>query len=118
LSNSKEINNNSNSVCAVIPFYNERETLQIVLNETSKYVQFIMAVNDGSDDETYVNLDKESKIKFINLDRNYGKGKALSVGFEEAISAGFENVVTLDADLQHEPKYIPNLIKGLLLATG
>ncbi|MCW8804760.1 MAG: glycosyltransferase family 2 protein, partial [Ignavibacteriaceae bacterium] len=72
-----------------------------------------IAVNDGSDDETYVNLDKESKIKFIDLDRNYGKGKALSVGFEEAISAGFENVVTLDADLQHEPKYIPDLIEDL-----
>jgi glycosyltransferase involved in cell wall biosynthesis len=113
LSNSKEINKNSNSLCAVIPFFNERQTLNNVLNETLKYVQFIIAVNDGSDDDTYVYLDNHSKIKFINLDRNYGKGKALSVGFEEAVSAGFENVITLDADFQHEPKYIPNLTEGL-----
>ncbi len=113
MSSSKEIYKNFDSVCAVIPFYNEKETLQIVLNETSKYVNFIIAVNDGSDDDTYVNFDNNSKIKIINLDRNYGKGKALSVGFEEAVSAGFENIVTLDADLQHEPKYIVKLIEGL-----
>lgn len=113
MSNSKEINKNSNSVCAVIPFYNEKDNLQISLTETLKYVQFIIAVNDGSDDDTYVHLDNQSKIKFINLDRNYGKGKALSVGFDEAVSAGFENVITLDADRQHEPKYIPEFIEGL-----
>jgi len=76
-------------------------------------VQFIFAVNDGSNDDTYVNLDNESKIELITLDRNYGKGKALRVGLEAAILAGYEIVVTLDADLQHEPKYIPKLIEGL-----
>jgi glycosyltransferase involved in cell wall biosynthesis len=113
LSNSKGINKITDPVCAVIPFFNEKETLKFVLDETLKYVQFIFTVNDGSDDDTYVNLDNESKIKIINLDRNYGKGKALSVGFSEAVSEGFENIITLDADLQHEPKYIPKLIEGL-----
>jgi len=113
LSNSRGINKITDPVCAVIPFFNEKETLKFVLDETLKYVQFIFTVNDGSDDDTYVNLDNESKIKLINLDRNYGKGKALSVGFSEAVSEGFENIITLDADLQHEPKYIPKLIEGL-----
>ena len=113
MSNSKDINKITNPICAVIPFFNEKETLKSVLDETLKYVQFIFTVNDGSDDDTYVNLDNESKIKLINLDRNYGKGKALSVGFSEAVSEGFENIITLDADLQHEPKYIPKLIEGL-----
>ena len=112
LSNSKDISKNSVSVCAVIPFYNEKETLNIVLSETIKYVQFIFAVNDGSDDASY-NDNEESNIRFINLDRNYGKGKALSAGFSEAVSEGFENIITLDADLQHDPKYIPKLIEGL-----
>ena len=113
MSNSKVTGSNNSSVCAVIPFYNEKETINIVLQETIKYVQFIFAINDGSDDGFYYNANQESKIKFINHDRNYGKGKALSVGFEEAVSAGFENVVTLDADHQHEPKYIPKLLEGL-----
>jgi glycosyltransferase involved in cell wall biosynthesis len=113
LSNSKGINKITDTVCAVIPFFNEKETLKFVLDETLKYVQFIFAVNDGSNDDTYVNLNNDSKIKLITLERNYGKGKALSVGLEAAISAGYEIVVTLDADLQHEPKYIPRLIEGL-----
>jgi len=100
-------------VCAVIPFYNEKETLNIVLQETIKYVQFVFAVNDGSDDGFIPDANNGLKIKFVNLDRNYGKGKALSAGFDEAISEGFENIITLDADLQHEPKYIPKLIQEL-----
>jgi len=113
LSNSKVTSSNNNSVCAVIPFYNEKETINIVINETLKSVEFVFAVNDGSDDGFSNNANEQSRIKFINLDRNYGKGKALSVGFSEAVLKGFENVVTLDADLQHEPRYIPKLIEGL-----
>jgi glycosyltransferase involved in cell wall biosynthesis len=69
----------------------------------------MMDLNDGFSNDAI----EESKVKFINLDKNYGKGKALSVGFDEAVSAGFNYVVTLDSDLQHEPKYIPKLIEGL-----
>jgi glycosyltransferase involved in cell wall biosynthesis len=115
LSNSKVTNSNAPKVCSVIPFYNEKETINTVISETLKYVQFVFAINDGSDDGFSNDAKEESKIKFINLDRNYGKGKALSVGFDKAVSAGFNYVVTLDADLQHEPKYIPKLIEGLQL---
>jgi glycosyltransferase involved in cell wall biosynthesis len=113
LSNSKVTNSNTKSICAVVPFYNEKETINIVLQETIKYVQFVFAVNDGSDDGFIPDASQKSKIKFINLDRNYGKGKALSVGFSEAVSAGYNFVITLDADLQHEPKFIPKLIEVL-----
>jgi glycosyltransferase involved in cell wall biosynthesis len=113
LSNSKVTKSNTNSVCAVIPFYNEKETINIVINESLNYVQFVFAINDGSDDGYFNDANEESKVKFVNLDRNYGKGKALSIGFHEAVSVGFNYVVTLDADLQHEPKYIPKLIEGL-----
>ena len=113
MNNSKDINKVTNSVCAVIPFYNEKETLEIVLDETLKYVDYIFAVNDGSNDDSYQLLKNKSGIKVIDLDKNYGKGRALSFGFEEAISAGFQFVITIDADLQHEPKYIPKLIDSL-----
>ncbi len=113
MNNSKEINKVTNSVCAVVPFYNEKETLENVLDETLKYVDFIFAVNDGSNDDSYQIARKKPRIKIIDFDKNYGKGKALSVGFEEAISSGFQFVITLDADLQHDPKYIPILIEAL-----
>ncbi len=113
MNNSKEINKVTNSVCAVVPFYNEKETLENVLDETLQYVDFIFAVNDGSNDDSYQDVRKKPSVKIIDLDKNYGKGKALSVGFEEAISSGFQFVITLDADLQHDPKYIPKLIDAL-----
>jgi len=115
LNNSKDINKKSDSVCAIIPFYNEKETLNTVLEETAKFVDYIIAVNDGSNDNLYLEERKKSFVEIIDLDKNFGKGKALSVGFEKAISSGFDYMITLDADLQHEPNYIPDLIYNLKL---
>lgn len=112
MNNSKVIRNNSSLICAVIPFYNEKETLTIILNDTLNYVDSIIAVNDGSIDG-WAYEQNENKIHFINLDRNYGKGKALNAGFEAALERGMKIIITLDADLQHEPKYIPHLISSL-----
>ena len=113
MSNSKDTNKKSDSVCAVIPFFNEKETLNIVLNESLKYVDFIFAVNDGSFDDKYQDERKKNNLRIIDLEKNHGKGKALNVGFESAISANCRFIVTLDADLQHEPKYIPDLLSAL-----
>ena len=70
-------------VCAVIPFYNEKNFLFDVVSETLNFVDFIIAVNDGSSDgseKTIVNLDR---VQVISLNRNYGKGYAMQVGFNE-----------------------------------
>lgn len=113
MSNSKDKSNLPYSVCAVIPFYNEKNTLGKVIEETSKYVQHIFAVNDGSADDVYLEERKSPNVSFVELGKNFGKGKALREGFSAAISSGFETVITLDADLQHNPEFIPKLIDGL-----
>ena len=115
MSNSKQINKKVDHVCAVIPFYNEKETLKKIINETSNFVDHIIAVNDGSTDDLYTEESKLNCVEFIKLEKNYGKGKALSVGFEKAISSGFHYVVTLDADFQHDPQYIPKFLDSLSL---
>jgi len=101
------------STCAIIPFYNEKETINTVISETLKYVDFVYAVNDGSTDGFQFELTNSSNLEIINLDKNYGKGKALSAGFKAAISANFKIIITIDADLQHKPEYIPKLLEGL-----
>jgi glycosyltransferase involved in cell wall biosynthesis len=113
LNNSKDINKKSDSVCAIIPFYNEKETLNTVLEETAKFVDYIIAVNDGSIDSLYLEERNKLSVEIIELDKNFGKGRALSVGFEKAVSEGFDYIITLDADLQHDPNYIPELINNL-----
>jgi glycosyltransferase involved in cell wall biosynthesis len=97
-------------VCAVIPFYNEKNFLFDVVSETLSFVDFIVAVNDGSSDgseKTIANLDR---VQVISLNHNYGKGYALQVGFNECIKNNYDIVFTLDADKQHDPAFIPDFI--------
>ncbi len=102
--------NQNVKVCAVIPFYNEKNFLFNVVSETLSFVDFIVAVNDGSSDgseKTIANLDR---VQVISLNRNYGKGYALQVGFNECIKNNYDIVFTLDADKQHDPAFIPDFI--------
>jgi glycosyltransferase involved in cell wall biosynthesis len=113
LSSLKDKNKIITSVCAVVPFYNEKESLYKILNETINYVKFIYAINDGSIDDSYQAERQIPNVKVIDHDKNYGKGKALNTGFKAAVLSGYEYIVTLDADLQHNPKYIPYFIEAL-----
>jgi glycosyltransferase involved in cell wall biosynthesis len=84
-----------------------------VLRETAKYVDFIFAVNDGSTDDSYEVEKSETNANFIKHDKNYGKGKALRTGFEAALSLNYQFIITLDADLQHDPKNIPEFLEKI-----
>ena len=102
----------------VIALYNERESLQELVSGISAVVKQmgvkyeIIMVNDGSTDGSW-NLIKEmaskdGHIRGISFRRNYGKSPALHCGFQAA--AG-RVVITMDADLQDDPKEIPSLYK-------
>ena len=107
-------------ISVVIPLLNETESIPELGNalrenllSTGKSFELIF-VDDGSTDgstEQLIKL-KESipEIKIIQFQKNHGKSAALSAGFE--MSAG-ERVVTIDADLQDEPKEIINLLQKL-----
>ena len=115
MNNSKDISRKSDLVCAIIPFYNEKQTLKRVIEETSKHVDFIIAVNDGSTDDDYLEERRLRDVEFIDSKKNYGKGNALRTGFEKMVNTNYQSFVTLDADLQHNPEYIPELLKQLKL---
>lgn len=102
-----------NSVCAVIPFYNESRTISIITLETLNYVDCVILVNDGSTDDSLINIPAEDRIILISSDKNEGKGAALKKGFIKSMELNFDYTVTLDADFQHEPKYIPSLVESL-----
>ena len=116
------------SLSVVIPTYNEQESLtelvaalKDVLKPYNKWE--VLFVDDGSTDDSIELLTKivtsESNFKLIQFHRNYGKSAALAEGFK--IAEG-EYVITMDADLQDDPKEIPNLIskleEGYDLVTG
>lgn len=102
-----------NKICAVIPFYNEQDFLVEVIKKTLRYVDLIIAVDDGSTDNSLNLIKNIDDVEIIIFDKNYGKGAALKAGFSLAVEFGFETILTLDADLQHNPDYIPDFIEAL-----
>ena len=104
----------------VIPSHNEAAGIQHSIDEIEKVARQcqiayeIVVVDDGSNDETYekvialVNKGRHS-LKAIKLSRNFGKEAALLAGLKNSKGGC---VITMDADLQHPPEIIPELIKA------
>ncbi|MDP2362502.1 MAG: glycosyltransferase family 2 protein [Ignavibacteria bacterium] len=105
--------NLKSKICAVIPFYNEKQFILNVVIETLKYVDKIIAVNDGSEDGSEKLIQDLENVDLLDLKSNYGKGKALQAGFDECVKNDFNIIVTLDGDDQHDSKYIPEFIDKL-----
>ena len=105
-------------ISVIIPVYNEENSiielsnqLNDVLSPLSKKYEIIF-VDDGSTDKTVdkINEIKNENVKLIQFQRNFGKSMALSCGFSD--SKG-DIVVTMDGDLQDDPKEIPRFIEEL-----
>jgi len=100
----------TNKISAVIPFYNERKSIKETIDRTLPFVLKVFAINDGSTDGGEYEVPDDPRVILINLSHNHGKGTALNKGFNLSIGEGFDYTVTLDADLQHPPELIPNLL--------
>lgn len=105
----------------VIPLFNEEESLpelaawiERVMHENNYSYEVIM-VDDGSSDNSWNVIEelsrKNSHIKGIKFQRNYGKSPALNEGFKAAQG---DVVITMDADMQDSPDEIPELRKMIL----
>ncbi|QLG94308.1 glycosyltransferase family 2 protein [Pseudomonas yamanorum] len=105
-------------ISLVVPFYNEEanveSTLAVIAEniDTQRYSWEVIAVNDGSSDDTLKKLltvrSFEFKLVVVDLSRNFGKEAALSAGLEQAMG---DAVIPLDADLQDPPQLISMLIE-------
>ncbi|MFP4634102.1 MAG: glycosyltransferase family 2 protein [Candidatus Aenigmatarchaeota archaeon] len=100
------------STAAVIPGYNEEETIGFVIRQTEKYVDEVIYVDDGSTDDT-VEIAKKLGTTVITYGQNMGKGYALRVGFNAALEKDHDVIVTLDSDGQHDPAHIPNFLEKI-----
>ena len=104
----------------VVPSFNEQESLPIFYKETLKILKSlkmnyeIIFVDDGSKDDTLgeiIKLNKKDKnVNYISFSRNFGKESAMYAGLKNAKG---DYVAVMDADLQHSPKIIPDMLKIL-----
>ena len=107
-------------ISVVVPCYNEEESLPLFYDEIIRVSDSMKAendvefefvfVNDGSRDKTLILLrelaEKDSRVRYVSFSRNFGKEAAMIAGLEHTKG---DYVVLLDADLQHPPKFIPQM---------
>jgi glycosyltransferase involved in cell wall biosynthesis len=100
-------------IVACIPAYNEEKTVAKVLLKTKKYVDKVIVCDDGSTDMT-AEIAEALGAEVIRHERNIGYGAAIASLFKRAKEMGADIMITLDADGQHDPDYIPSLIGPLI----
>lgn len=103
-----------NNVAVIIPAYNEEKHIEEVILRTSKILSRsqIIVVNDGSKDNTRL-LAQHTDVTVLHHIVNLGKGAAVNTGCAYAFSNGFDVVVLMDSDGQHEPEDIPRFLDAL-----
>lgn len=94
---------------AVIPAYNEVETIGRVIDKTCHHVGNVVVVDDASSDGTAA-VARDHGASVIEHTINTGVGGALRTGYRYAIREDYEYVIQVDGDGQHDPSYIPDLL--------
>jgi glycosyltransferase involved in cell wall biosynthesis len=106
-------------ISILIPCYNEEQSLPLLYPELVKlmdgnpnYEWELMFVNDGSRDKTLEVLrslsQQDNRVNYVDLSRNFGKENAMLAGFDHVTG---DCMVIIDADLQHPPTLIPEMLK-------
>lgn len=95
-----------------IPVFNEARTLTAVLREVRGYADEILVIDDGSTDATPRLLAQEKGIHRIRHVDNRGYGQSLIDAFRFAIRRGYDWLITMDCDEQHEPGRIPGFLRA------
>jgi len=102
------------NISIVIPTYNERDNVVLLVRQIVKLLpdSTILVVDDNSPDgtaEMLRNLKIPNLTVFVRSER--GLGSALRYGIKKGLESGAEYVVTMDADLSHNPIYLPQMTK-------
>ena len=103
-------------ISVVVPLMNEEENVKYLIEEIDKalkdYDYELILVDDGSTDNTVEEIKKymNDKTKLVILNRNYGQTSAMAAGIE--VASG-DVIVTIDGDLQNDPRDIPMMIEKL-----
>ncbi|MGI9517309.1 MAG: glycosyltransferase family 2 protein [Pirellulaceae bacterium] len=96
-----------------LPVFNEVDSVQAVLDQVTRYCDDVLVIDDGSTDGTAEALALRDDITVLTHAENQGYGAALISAFRYAIGNGYESLVTIDCDGQHEPQRIQELFEKL-----
>ena len=104
----------------IVPTYNERDNIDLLLKEifTSQPKVNVLFVDDNSQDGTKDKIrawqtKMGQSVRLIERPGKMGLGSAYVTGFKFALAEGFDNIIEMDADLSHNPKYLVKMFATL-----
>lgn len=96
-------------ICILIPVYNESRTIGSLVQKLREKRLDVLVIDDGSNDNSAL-LAQSQGAKVIRHEKNKGKGESLKEGFAYALEKGYEGVLTMDGDGQHDVADIKNFL--------
>jgi len=102
-----------------IATYNEIENLPRLVDEIFQHVPQveILVIDDGSPDGTGQWCDRRAaedpRVHCVHREGKLGLGTAIMAGMKYAIEHGYEQVLNMDADFSHHPRYLPDILAGM-----
>ena len=109
--------NNIKKFSIVIPTYNEKKNISLLIEKIKKYLKNhiyeIIVIDDNSNDGTKdilkkINLRNKNFSFYVRTKTDKDLSQSLIYGIKKSI---FKNIIIMDGDLQHNPKYLPKIIK-------
>ena len=114
---------NNMRICVVIPALNEEGSIGQLVGNVLSYAGEVVVVDDGSTDDTCA-IARDAGATVVRHPETLGKGAALRTGFDYVLKAGYDGVITMDADGQHDYRDVPVFISeagrsdaGIILGT-
>ena len=110
------MNEGSKSVLVVVPTYNERENLPLLVREIMTRERYrVMVMDDGSPDGTGEVADEladefPDRVEVVHRTGPRGLGRSYIDGFQRAVNTDADVICQMDADLSHDPKCLPDLV--------
>ena len=101
------------SVLVVVPAWNEEGAIAATIADIRATADAdVLVVDDGSTDRTAI-VAAAAGAQVCSLPYNLGVGGAMRTGYRYAVRSGYDVVVQIDADGQHDPRYLPQLLAAL-----
>lgn len=95
-----------------IPVYNEEAYVRSVLEAVGEFCSHVLVIDDGSTDRTPSMLAEFPEVRVITHPENRGYGQSLASAFAFAIAGGFDWLISMDCDEQHEATQIPRFLEA------
>lgn len=106
----------NNRIAVVVPAYNEEKLIPNVMNSIPDFVDYVIIVDDASQDSTYqvAESHKDKRKIVLKHEKNQGVGGAIITGHKKAIELDADVSVVMAGDGQMDPMYLPDLLDAII----